>query len=374
VTALAETRAPSTRVDFGPWLWSPTVDLALFGGSAAVALGVVALGHALGLSPGPLPEWGWLVFVLAVDVAHVHSTLFRTYLDGGELRRHPWRYGVIPVAVYVAGVALYLAGSLVFWRVLAYLALFHFIRQQVGWVAVYRARAGQRGRLDRLLDDATVYACTLYPVLYWHTRLSSSDFAWFVRGDFVDLSALAASWVGPARVVWLSLLVLFTLRQVQLAMTASVVHSGKMVVVYTTAAIWYVGIVVTNSDFDFTVTNVIVHGVPYFGLLWFYARARRREAPARLGSQIVAGGVGAFMGLLLIIAFVEEMAWDHLVYHERVWLFGASTIDLGTIALALVVPLLTVPQATHYVLDGLIWRRGDTRTRPAQRAALGFTP
>ena len=46
----------------------------------------------------------------------------------------------------------------------------------------------------------------------------------------------------------------------------------------------------------------------------------------------------------------------------------------GAIALALVVPLLTVPQGTHYVLDGLIWRRGDTRTRPSQRAALGFLP
>ena len=53
---------------------------------------------------------------------------------------------------------------------------------------------------------------------------------------------------------------------------------------------------------------------------------------------------------------------------------GAGHVDLGAIALALVVPLLTVPQGTHYVLDGLIWRRGDTRTRPSQRAALGFLP
>ncbi|MCB9576802.1 MAG: hypothetical protein H6717_07235 [Polyangiaceae bacterium] len=373
MTALAESRAPA-RIDFGPWLWSPTVDLALFGGSAVLALGVVAAARALGFSPGPLPEWGWLVFVLAVDVAHVHSTLFRTYLDGGELRRHPVRYAGIPVLVYAAGVALYLAGPMVFWRVLAYLALFHFIRQQVGWVAVYRARAGQRGLLDRVLDDATVYVCTLYPVLDWHTRLSSTRFAWFMPGDFVDLSRLASSWVGPGRLVWLALLVAFALRQLQLALTQSVVHTGKIVVVATTAAIWYVGIVVTNSDFDFTVTNVIVHGVPYFGLLWFYARARRKEAPTRLGSQIVAGGVGAFLGLLLIVAFLEEMAWDRLVWHERVWLFGAGHVDLGAIALALVVPLLTVPQGTHYVLDGLIWRRGDTRTRPSQRAALGFLP
>jgi hypothetical protein len=40
--------------------------------------------------------------------------------------------------------------------------------------------------------------------------------------------------------------------------------------------------------------------------------------------------------------------------------------------LALLVPLLALPQATHYVLDGMLWRRGDTRRLPAQRRALGF--
>ena len=43
------------------------------------------------------------------------------------------------------------------------------------------------------------------------------------------------------------------------------------------------------------------------------------------------------------------------------------------LAMALVVPLLALPQAVHYVLDGVLWRRDDTRTRPAQRRALGFT-
>jgi hypothetical protein len=36
------------------------------------------------------------------------------------------------------------------------------------------------------------------------------------------------------------------------------------------------------------------------------------------------------------------------------------------------VPLLALPQGVHYVLDGMLWRRADTRARPAQRAALGF--
>src|SRR5687767_203002 len=103
------------RLSFGPWLWGKHQDLALFGGSALAALGLVLVGRATGLGRGELPEWGWLVCVLAIDVAHVHSTWFRTYLDREELRRHPLRYALVPAVVYALGVALYLHGSLGFW-------------------------------------------------------------------------------------------------------------------------------------------------------------------------------------------------------------------------------------------------------------------
>lgn len=371
VAAMADGAAPS--LSFGPFLWGPRADLLLFGGSALCSFALVGAARAAGLAPGPLPEWGWLLFVVAVDVAHVWSTLFRTYLDREELGRHKWRYLGVPLACWALGALLYAQGSMVFWRALAYVALFHFIRQQVGWVAVYRARAGQRGAFDRVLDDATVYAVTLYPVLHWHSRIATTDFAWFVKGDFVDLGAGAARLLPAAQLVWVGLLGLFVARQVMLAATTRTLHLGKVVVVLTTAAVWWLGIVGTNSDFEFTVTNVIVHGVPYFALLYAYAVARKQERPDILGSRIVAGGVGAFVGLLLLLAFVEELAWDRLIWHDRPWLFDSSGVELSPGWAALLVPLLALPQATHYALDGLLWRRGDTRTRPAQRRALGFS-
>lgn len=363
----------AARVSFGPWLFGAKTDLLVFGGSALVSIALVAAARATGIAPGPLPEWGWLVLVVGVDVAHVWSTLFRTYFDREEIRRHRLRYFGIPAALWALGALLYLHGSLTFWRVLAYLAVFHFIRQQVGWVAVYRARAGQHDKLDRLLDDATVYASTLYPLVHWHAHLRQTDFAWFVKGDFVDLGSTAALVLPAARAVWAVLLVAFALRQVQLLFTERVLPLGKLVVVATTALVWWLGIVATNSDFEFTVTNVVIHGAPYFVLLHAYARERRAESPDSLGSHIVAGGVGAFAGILVVLAFAEELLWDRLIWHDRPWLFDSTGTELGPIAAALVVPLLALPQATHYALDAVLWRRGDTRTRPAQRRALGFS-
>jgi hypothetical protein len=351
------------------WMWSRGVDVAVFGGSAALALALAALAPALG-DEGALPTWAWLLVVVFVDVAHVHTTLFRTYLDRDELRRRPALYLAVPLACYAAGVALHLASELLFWRALAYVAVLHFVRQQIGWVAVYRALAGERSRLDRVLDDALVYAATGWPLLHWHAH-GPRAFRWFVDGDFV-ISPWLARVEPPLGAAYAALAFAYVARAAARAARGAPFNTGKHLVVGTTAATWYVGIVATNSDLEFTVTNVLVHGIPYMALVFAYARERAAEAPRSLVAQVVSGGFLAFFGVALALAFAEEMLWDRLVWHDRPELFGGATAVAwpGPCARALVVPLLAIPQATHYVLDAVLWRRGDTG--PAQARALGF--
>ncbi|MCA9622343.1 MAG: hypothetical protein KC731_25135 [Myxococcales bacterium] len=355
-----------------PWIWSRRLDLAAFGGSAALALAVAGLSPWL--SPtGAVPPWLWVVFVLGIDVAHVWSTLFRTYLDGDELRKRRLLYLGLPVVCYLGGVAVHLLGTAVFWRALAYLAAFHFIRQQIGWVAIYRARAGERAVLDRRLDAAVIYLATGWPLLYWHTHLPRA-FHWFMPGDFVALPALR--WLtGPMLALYLLVGLGYVARSLWHARSGHPVNWGKHLVVATTAIIWSVGIVLVDQDLTFTVTNVTIHGLPYFFLLWAYAKARAPERPASLLARIVRFGVPAFVTLLLVIAFAEEMLWDRLVWHQRPYLFGGVLRDeplLSDLAAALVVPLLSLPQLVHYALDGVLWRSKDAG--PAQARALGFLP
>ncbi len=363
---------------YGGWFWSPALDLAVFGGSAVFALGLVLGRHLLGAA-AELPEWGFLLLIVGIDVAHVYSTLFRTYLDAAELRAHPYHYALVPLLGYVLGVSAYQASAALFWSALAYLALFHFVRQAAGWVAVYRARSGRGGLFERVIDDAAIYSATLYPALVWHHELASKNFHWFVAGDFVPLP-VGESFVAVAKAAWLGALAAFFGREAWRFVRGQPLLIGRLVVVITTALSWYVGIVITNSDFDFTVTNVIVHGVPYIALLWAYARATRRAIPdggqaasgrRTLAGDIVAAGGAAFGLVLLFLAFAEELFWDRLVWHDRAWLFGDG-VTLGAGALSWVVPLLALPQLTHYSLDAFLWRRSETRRLPAQRAALGF--
>ncbi len=343
----------------------------MFGGSFVFALGVAALTDQLAPTGG-IPPWAWFVFVLGLDVAHVWTTVFRTYLDAEELRARRVLYTGLPLACYGVGVALYHVSALAFWRTLAYFAVFHFVRQQVGWVAIYRARAGERAAFDKWLDDAVVYAATGWPLLYWHANLPRA-FSWFMAGDFVPVAAFQA-WVAPAGVVYVALLLVYVWRVVWRARRGRQ-NPGKDLVVATTAIIWFVGIVATDDDFVFTVTNVTVHAIPYMALLWMYTRERAKERPASRIGVIARLGIPAFFAVALTFAFAEELAWERLVWHERPGWFGGSARDtplFSTGLLAFVVPALALPQAVHYALDGLLWR--SKRAGAAQAKALGFAP
>lgn len=355
----------------GTWMWDAKTDLLAFGGSALLALGLVAMGQLTGLSNEPTPLWVYVVFVLCIDVAHVWSTLFRTYLDKEEVAKRRLLYWGLPLACYATGVFLYAQSALLFWRVLAYLAVFHFMRQQVGFLAIYRAKAGYFSKLDRTLDNTFLYLSMGLPVLYWHAHLPRT-FRWFIADDFIASERLRALFprVFPALVgLYLGFIALYVARQLWHVLQKRVIEVGRLLLAGTTAMAWWTGIVLTDSDFDFTVTNVTLHGIPYFFLLWRYSNARKYEAPLSLGSKLLGGGLSAFLLFLFSIAFVEELLWDRFIFHDHGWLFGASTgVANGT--LVLLVPLLALPQSTHYALDAFLWRRRDVT--PAQSIALGF--
>ncbi|HYE14635.1 MAG TPA: hypothetical protein VD968_09365, partial [Pyrinomonadaceae bacterium] len=263
--------------------------------------------------------------------------------------RRAWLYLLAPAIALALGVALFSESEALFWRSLAYLAVFHFVRQQYGWVALYRARAGEAGRLGRLVDSAAIYMATLYPLIYWHANLPRR-FWWFLPGDFAQVPAWVERAAWPAYVLALGA---YAVRSAHAWLVRGAGNPGKDLVVLTTALCWYAGIVAYNSDYAFTVTNVVIHGVPYMVLVWWYARGRAPRAGAAYRG--LARWPLVFIATLWLMAYAEELLWDRGVWHERAWLFGAAWDVQGL--KVLLVPLLALPQVTHYVLDGFVWRR-----------------
>ena len=127
---------------------------------------------------------------------------------------------------------------------------------------------------------------------------------------------------------------------------------------------WYFGIVYYNGDMAFTTLNVISHGIPYMGLVWFAEKkryqAKKEKRNTLLKLTFSKYGLFSFFGLIILFAYLEEGLWDGLVWreHQSVFSFFQHLPTISSpVLLALLVPLLSLPQSTHYVLDGFIWRR-----------------
>ncbi len=361
------------------WLVDPLFDGVFLVGPAVVALVLGSLAGHLAEADGSTPTWAWLALVVGVDVAHVHGTPLRVDLDGAELRRRLGLYLAVPIGLWVLGVFLYTLSPMAFWRALAYYAVFHFVKQQLGWLRLYRHRAGDRSRLDRVIDEAAIWAATGYPLISWHTRLPR-PFAWLIEGDFV--AGLPVAVASVARVAWVAVLVVFAARQVMRRLRGEPWCTGKVLLVAATAATWWAGIVYWQSDFAFTAANVLVHGVPYMAFSYRYGRVRwsaaEREARGdhevrpldrALAWLFTPARFVPFAAALAALAFTEEWLWDGAVWRDHAALFAFPGVDLSAWH-ALVVPLLALPQATHYVLDRYLWRLDGTN--PGLAEALGI--
>jgi len=347
--------APLKSQTRSAWLFGRKTDLWVFVAPAVAAVLLVAAAQALRIIDEDTPPLLWLIAVLGVDVAHVWSTLYRTYSDPEELRRRPALYAGAPIAVYIAGISIYrLGGPSLFWRVLAYTAVFHFIRQQYGWLALYRRRAGETDRLGKRIDGAAIYLATLAPLIWWHAA-PPRQFHWFLEGDF---AIGLPHWTGSAALSLESLaLVAYVIHAGVSARSAALIPWGKHLLVLSTAICWWLGIVAFDSDIVFTVTNVLIHGIPYMALIW-RTGARRYRGEAGLVGGLFALGWPAIYLVVVSLAFAEEGLWDNLVWHDHPALFGDFSLRLAADRLAWLVPLLALPQGVHYVLDGFIWRAG----------------
>jgi hypothetical protein len=345
-----------------PYIAGPRFDLPFIIGPAflVTAIAVAAAPWAETLSQ--FPVWLWVVLILGVDVSHVYSTIFRTYLDRDELHTRPRLYQLTPLLLWLTGALLYAIDGMVFWRALAYLAIFHFVRQQYGFMMIYARR--ETGA--KWLDQAVIYGATAVPLVYWLTHERS--FNWFIEGDIPVLALPWLSWLAAG--AYAVVLAIYLWREFGRWRVTQQINVPKNLLLFGTILSWSVGIVAFDNDIVFTATNVVAHGIPYLALNWLYGDNRQHvQATSGHVSRVIdalfrPAMIPVYILGLALLAFVEEGLWDGLVWRDHESLFGAfkalpEISDPHT--LIWLVPLLSLPQSVHYVLDAFIWRKdGNT--------------
>ncbi|HRP68413.1 MAG TPA: hypothetical protein PLY93_02665 [Turneriella sp.] len=375
-----------------PWIYNVWIDSLFILGIPFFITALILLLPASFRAPDSMTVVSWALLVVAVDVSHVYSTLYRTYLDKETRNQHSVFLYIMPFFVFVGCFILYSLGAMVFWRVVAYLAVYHFTRQQYGFLRIY-SRSENASAWARRIDALTIYSAALYPILDWHLS-GQKSFNWFMQGDFYYFaSSTAKAWALGA---YLSVLGIYVVKEIlQLWKNRTIAmekqsypllfNIPRNTIILGTIISWYIGIVYLNSDLAFTAINVVSHGIPYMALVWIWGRKKyenivnnemgKEKTPESTTTKTAYHAQSAwafifrpryvllFIAFLFLLGYIEEGFWNIWVWHEKEHVaffsffhkLSGNTI-YGNDWLKFAVPLLSVPQITHYIIDGFIWK------------------
>jgi hypothetical protein len=331
-----------------PWIHSAKTDGTFILAPSFLVLAMVLIFHqSLANIQDEYSFYTWLFLIVFIDVAHVYATLFKTYFVKSEFISYKKRYIGLPILCFFVGCVLFAFGSQVFWSVLAYVAVFHFIRQQYGFMRLY---ARIENNENVWINNLVIYTATIYPMLHWFLS-PKRHFNWFVENEFFvfenPLILKISTWI------YFAILAFYVVQTIYTGIKNQFFNVPKHVIITGTILSWYFGIVYFNNDLIFTLLNVITHGIPYIALIYLNEIEKKTASELQelhwFKNKI---GVLLFIFLLIALAFSEEYLWEILVWNEQ---FSNSYSNFVNWHF-LLIPLLTVPQFTHYLLDGFIWK------------------
>ncbi len=341
-----------------PWLYGQVTETIFILLPPFLCLAIIALFPAAFSNTHEMSVTGWVVMILLIDVGHVYTTLYRTYFDRKALRKQKTILFAIPFFSFVAGVIVYSIGSHFFWRLLAYIAVFHFIRQQYGFMRLYGRKEAHNTFFSRL-DTIVIYAATLYPIIYWHLK-GPRNFNWFIENDFYFFQS--PGFISLFNWLYYILLLIYVISVCIHSVKNRYINIPKTLVILGTALSWYFGIIYFNGDMSFTLLNVVSHGIPYMALVWIHGKKQLVQSQYQsrfLGFIFGRYGILLFLLIIFSLAFIEESLWDISVWKEHRNIFARGwlpEIHFNEQLLNFIVPLLALPQLTHYILDGFIWK------------------
>lgn len=305
------------------------------------------------------PLWAYVLFVVSFDVAHVWSTGWLTWFDREAFARRRRLLTWAPPAAFALSFCLHLASPVVFWTLLAWVAITHFAKQQVGFIALYRARRGERDPVDRRLDRLALYTGAFGPVALWHAD-PTEIFDWFDAGEqFVvrlppSIAPAIHGLMVAVALVWLG-------RQVVRARAGRAINPAVVVWMIAAWFTWWMGTRVASNFFVAAAFLNLFHGIPYVALVWLRVRANPAvwsRNDGLVGRLSRPGGALVFYGVVLTLAVAEELLWDAMVWHD----FAPDAVtrwfaDPSAWLAAAFVAALSLPQVVHYGLDAVLWRR-----------------
>lgn len=275
-----------------------------------------------------------ILFLAFFDILHALSSYQQVYK--AEKRSEFKSLLYIPGMLFIALFGLFYWIPKIAFSVVAYLSIFHVLRQQYGWMRFSQAKSGHALTSTGLkFDKILIYALTGLPLLMLHTgaELQKEDFGWLMSGDLFffpnELLYKASLFL-----FW-SILISYIGYQIWTRQKSQKFPVGKLIIFLSTGLAWYGGI-----NFNVHGEQAIyidgLHAAPY---LWLVFQVRPTQKTGKSWKAWLRYYAPLSLGGLL---------WAFLFYQ-----FGFAPSTLTT---AFVLGALVTISTSHYIFDAFIWK------------------
>lgn len=318
------------------------LDILAFTSFAPFTLIFLGLYHIWPLKMEPVDlKIYFIIMGVLIDGSHNYATLYSSYFDASVRSKLSRMDLWAPLGLFIISFCfLSLANKMIFAHLVAYLAFFHFIRQEYGWMKLSNALEPHLPPWQRYVDLCVMYVVTVLP-LVWYCKESLKAFN-SVKGDLFMIPDNVAETL--FFLYWPAALVFFA-TNAYWAYRTGTLNLTKWLVFFNVLIVWYVARVWLKNFFLGMTIYLLSHGFAYFILVTH----RNRLTPTLPWVSKTKIRQGIFIYLSCVLTYVIVMYG--LRYNPL------STYLMNTTFKRILGSLAVTPLLLHYYLDAKIWKR-----------------
>ncbi len=310
------------------WIFGKKLDLALFVGMLFILfliqkyLSIENSGFYLGSGLALTANFLYLSFL---DVPHAVASFYQVYKPNNR-KNFTLLKLCTPIIIVAVIFPVVLFSKSFAYSVVTYFNIFHFIRQQYGWIRFSQDKSNlQLSAAQSFSDKILIYVLTLVPVMMLHVGAQAQATDWMFENDLFIISSQSVYFLLDI-FFWLVVLS-YTAFQIKLIHRGLCYPLGKLVILISTGIAWYGGLVcLQNSEQTLMLDGL--HVVPYLVLVYVFNKSK--------------GKAFYYIPLLAV-----GLVWALLFLH-----FDSN----DSIPAALVISALISIAISHYVFDGFVWK------------------
>lgn len=303
-----------------------------------------------------------IIMVLFIDWAHIFAQYHRIAYNPLEDKKLKWIYPLsylafIPIMAFIVG----FASAPYVDTVLVYFVVFHFIKQQFGFIKIYSKTDGPKSKIESKLEDAFVYLTMFTPVFYWHVTPLGYEYKWvsmFIKSPIF----IYVFWVSA--VAYLVTFLIYVRNEYLRTKRNKMFNIPKNLSILTAILTWGLVSILSEATSLVIFSVTLTHDLSYTFFVWFIGRRDEHILKKKVNwiSWWSVPGFFAYVTVLILISHVImvvhlEMTFDH---NWAYYLYGRFFNGITRIEgywLNLGWSLFFATQAHHYFIDRYLWKK-----------------